>query len=116
MVLARVLLTSANFGEPQKQVTGTGSSIDYKELQMTFEILPSGKRWDEFKMFDIGYEQLNGDGSARVPILSDETKTRITRPHPLDGEGHKTTNPTDTPAELTFVRYAPASWSGLSLS
>jgi len=65
---------------------------------------------------DRDYDQwiTGGTGAIRVPIL-DKTGQRVTSPWPLDGLGHAMPHAGDTPATLTFVPYALASW-GLDFS
>lgn len=63
---------------------------------------------------DAGYKELKGAGPDKVTITDNRGLTSSS-PQPLDGAGHKLTDPTATPFTNYFVGYLSKDWSPLGL-
>lgn len=95
-----------------------GYPVDFYEVTRQFKVRP--EKWtDEYLSY--GYNQLawvpGPSGSPildRIPIV-DPAGAKVTRPWPLDDEGHAIPSPSGTPAVVERHPYRRADWSSLEL-
>lgn len=74
--------------------------------QVTYQLKAKAEGWYD-SLANVGYSELKG--GKPVPIL-DKTGNRITKPWPLNTDGTKKANQTDTIDEIKFWPYEPKSW------
>jgi hypothetical protein len=96
-----------------------GETVDYYEVTRVFKAKRDGHT---DRVLDYGYDQIfmqPGPSGTQVPVRSpilDGAGLRVSRPYPLDGEGHALPSPSGAAAELTFYPYRAASWTSLNLA
>lgn len=102
----------------KERETFAGSEVVYYKVTRQFHTRREG--WKDY-LLDVGYNELTEvpgpSGAAildRIPIL-DGAGLRISRPWPLDGNGHALPDPSGTPATLERRPYRSISWAALAL-
>ena len=98
----------AKFSGANVSAVQRASGDYFRTVKMTLKFRVS---WDD-SFADMGYYSIEDDGKL-YPITTGNPPLPITKPWPLDS-GTATTNPTDTPAELTFKPYLAVDYSDLS--
>jgi hypothetical protein len=84
---------------------------DFRQVKFVLQFRAS---WDDV-VEDRGFNEFFAPLVAPKPIV-DQAAVPVTSPYPLDGSGAKKTNPTDTPATLTFVPYTKLTFAGFSFT
>lgn len=96
-----------------------GQTVDFYEVTRVFKAKKDG--WTD-RVSDFGYDQIvmtPGPSGTQVPVrtpILDGAGLRVSRPYPLDGQGHALPTPSGAAASLEFRPYGPASWSALGLA
>ena len=100
-----------------ERVEENGAVQTFTYYRRTYTLKARRQGWDD-KPLDVGTNEKVGDlanGFKLRPIV-DGTNLPVKRPYPLNGEGRRKPNPTDTPAELEFRPYELKDWAGLKFT